>query len=238
MLMQILHAGGLPMSYDHSSRPPDDDNPKGYFELEGGKIISRLMDQTFPLEEFKGKFIKITAYGLKFHPPGNYKIIYSQRNIEEIEADIDRLIASLTPVNKEFVDRKLVKLKRERNELLAELEHLKEVPDNNIDVNQLATEIIENMEGFEDVFEEGTLEEKKEFIRLFVDEIKLDAAGMKAMLYIKKFPAPETLSTGNSAFEMVAGARYEAQKQPISPPFEAVELELTRRGSALVPQAA
>lgn len=91
MLMQILHAGGLPMAYDTSSRPPDDDNPKGYFELEGGKIISRLMDQTFPLDEYKGKFIKITAYGLKFLPPGNYKIIYSQRNIEEILDSMEKM---------------------------------------------------------------------------------------------------------------------------------------------------
>ena len=91
MLMQILHAGGLPMAFDHTSRPPDDDNPKGYFELEGGKIISRLMDQTFPLEEYKGQFIKITAYGLKFLPPGNYKIIYSQRNIEEILDSMEKM---------------------------------------------------------------------------------------------------------------------------------------------------
>jgi hypothetical protein len=91
MLMQILHAGGLPMAYDHSSRPPDDDNPKGYFELEGGKIISRLMDQTFPLEKYRGKFIKITAYGLKFLPPGRYKIIYSQRNIEEILDSMEKM---------------------------------------------------------------------------------------------------------------------------------------------------
>jgi hypothetical protein len=91
MLMQILHAGGLPMAYDHSSRPPDEDNPKGYFELEGGKIISRLMDQTFPLEKYRGKFIKITAYGLKFLPPGRYKIIYSQRNIEEILDSMEKM---------------------------------------------------------------------------------------------------------------------------------------------------
>jgi hypothetical protein len=93
------------------------------------------------------------------------------------------------------------------------------------------------MEGFEVVFKEGTLEEQKEFIRLFVDEIKLDAVGKRAMLYIRKFPALTTLSTGNSAFEMVAGGRYEAQKQSFSP-VEVVEMPLNYRGSALIPQAA
>ena len=79
MLMQILKAGEIPVSFD-LSRPPDENNPKGYYELEGGKIINRLIDQSFPLGKYVGKFIKITAYGLKFIPLGNYKIIYSERN--------------------------------------------------------------------------------------------------------------------------------------------------------------
>jgi hypothetical protein len=49
------------------------------------------MDQTLPLKEYQGKFIKITAYGLKFLPPGNYKIIYSQRNIEEILDSMEKM---------------------------------------------------------------------------------------------------------------------------------------------------
>ena len=58
MLMQILLAGGVPVFFDRS-RPIDENNPKGYYELEGGKIINKLMDGTFPLHEYKGKFIKI-----------------------------------------------------------------------------------------------------------------------------------------------------------------------------------
>ncbi len=75
MLMQILKAGNLPIAFDNS-RPADENNPKGYYELEGGKIINKLMNKSFPLDSYKGKFIKITAYGLKFLPPGKYKIIY------------------------------------------------------------------------------------------------------------------------------------------------------------------
>jgi len=84
LLMQILEAGGLPMAFDTDSRPPDDNNPRGYFELEGGKIISRLMKNTFPLADYRGRFIKITAFGLKFLPPGKYRVIYTERNIEEV----------------------------------------------------------------------------------------------------------------------------------------------------------
>jgi hypothetical protein len=91
MLMQILDAGGVPSDFDQDSRPPDDDNPRGYFELEGGKIINKLMNQEFSFELYKGTFIKITAYGLKFLPKGNYKIIYSQRNIEEILDSMEKM---------------------------------------------------------------------------------------------------------------------------------------------------
>jgi len=91
MLMQILHAGGVPMAFDNSTRTPDENNPKGYFELEGGKIINKLMEETFPLEDFKGQFIKITAYGLKFLPPGFYRVIYSERDIEEILDSMEKM---------------------------------------------------------------------------------------------------------------------------------------------------
>ncbi len=91
MLMQILVAGGVPTSFDTDSRPPDDNNPKGYFELEGGKIINKLMEEQFPLQDHQGEFIKITAYGLKFLPPGKYKIIYSQRNIDEIMDSMEKM---------------------------------------------------------------------------------------------------------------------------------------------------
>ncbi|MHA1872493.1 MAG: sulfotransferase domain-containing protein [Candidatus Heimdallarchaeaceae archaeon] len=91
MIMQILKAGELPVSFDES-RKPDNNNPKGYYELEGGKVINKLMDGSFPIENFKGKVIKITAYGLKFLPPGNYKIIYSERNMEEILDSMEKMI--------------------------------------------------------------------------------------------------------------------------------------------------
>ena len=91
MLMQALYAAGIPTTFDES-RKPDDNNPKGYFELEGGKIINRLMDGTFPFDRYKGSFIKITAYGLKYLPPGRYKIIYSEREIEEILDSMEKMV--------------------------------------------------------------------------------------------------------------------------------------------------
>jgi len=90
MMMQMLYAGEIPVSSDNS-RLPDENNPKGYYELGGGKIINKLMNGSFSFNENKGKFVKITAYGLKYLPPGSYKIIYIERNIEEILDSMEKM---------------------------------------------------------------------------------------------------------------------------------------------------
>lgn len=91
LLMQVLRAGGAPCAFDTASRPPDDNNPRGYFELEGGKIISRLRDGVFPLSDFLGRFIKITAYGMRFLPPGRYRVIYTERHIDEVLDSMEKM---------------------------------------------------------------------------------------------------------------------------------------------------
>lgn len=108
MLMQILSAGGVPTAFD-DLRQADGNNPKGYFELEGGKIINKLMDGTLPLNRYKGKFIKITSYGLKYLPTGKYKIIYSERDIEEILDSMEKM-ADIKDVEREKTKESFIKL--------------------------------------------------------------------------------------------------------------------------------
>jgi hypothetical protein len=100
MLMQILRAGEIPISHDNA-RPADESNPKGYYELAGGKIINKLIDGSFQITNHKGKFIKVTSFGLKYLPPGKYKIIYSERNIEEILDSMEKMIGEKDPDREE-----------------------------------------------------------------------------------------------------------------------------------------
>ncbi len=90
MMMQILTAGGIPVAFDET-RKPDESNPKGYYELEGGKIINTLIKGTFPFDTYKGQFIKITAFGLSYLPDGRYKIIYMERNVEEVLDSMEKM---------------------------------------------------------------------------------------------------------------------------------------------------
>ena len=59
------------------------------------------------------------------------------------------------------------------------------------------------------MFAEGTRQEQKEFVSLFVERIEVDPRKRRARLRIRKFPAAHAMTTGNSAFEMVAGAGFE-----------------------------
>ena len=119
MLMQLIVNGGAPSSFDNETRPPDTNNPKGYYELEGGKIINKLMDGSFPLAEYLGRFIKITAFGMKFLPKGNYKVIYSERNIEEILDSMEKM-AQIEDNNRDETRHVFTKLNDMIKKILAE----------------------------------------------------------------------------------------------------------------------
>jgi hypothetical protein len=108
MMMQVLAAGGVPIAFSEG-RKPDVHNPKGYYELEGGKIINRLIQGTFPFESYKGTFIKITAYGLSYLPKGFYKIIYMQRNLEEVLDSMETMV-QVTDENREETKQSFQKL--------------------------------------------------------------------------------------------------------------------------------
>ena len=120
MMMQILNAGDIPCAFD-DSRSPDQSNPKGYYELEGGKIINKIMDGSFPFKKYKGKFIKITAYGIRYLPPGKYKIIYSERNIEEILDSMEKM-ADIVDSEREKTKDSFIKLNIMIKNLISERE--------------------------------------------------------------------------------------------------------------------
>ncbi len=89
MLMQILNAGGLLVASD-GKRKPDRSNPKGYLEVES--IVDKLKGNPDYVFNFEEKVLKVIAYGLQFFPPGNYKLIYVDRNIEEILDSMEEMI--------------------------------------------------------------------------------------------------------------------------------------------------
>lgn len=80
MLMQMLDAGGVPPLKD-GERVADEDNPRGYLELER---VRKLRTDSSWLPEAKGKAIKVIAQLLPTLPKNRYRIIYVDRDLDEI----------------------------------------------------------------------------------------------------------------------------------------------------------
>jgi len=92
MLMKMLDAGGLPVVSD-GQRTADEDNPKGYFEVERIKGLAKDSDPRW-LAAARGKAIKVISYLLRSLPAQfNYRVVFIRRDIDEVLASQNKMMA-------------------------------------------------------------------------------------------------------------------------------------------------
>jgi tetratricopeptide (TPR) repeat protein len=83
MAMQMLAAAGVP-AYADEHRPPDEDNPRGYFEHQQA---TRLHQDASWIPQARGKAVKIVAHLLPFLPEGEqYRLVFMHRDMQEVVA--------------------------------------------------------------------------------------------------------------------------------------------------------
>jgi predicted AlkP superfamily phosphohydrolase/phosphomutase/tetratricopeptide (TPR) repeat protein len=109
MLMQMLTAGGLPAVTD-GIRSADEDNPRGYFELEAVK----QMENGAPwLDDARGKAVKIVAPLIPHLPDGvACRVLLTERDINDIIASQRQMMLRRGRSVSETPDR-LARLKNE-----------------------------------------------------------------------------------------------------------------------------
>lgn len=91
MLMKMLEAGGIELFTD-GIRQADEDNPRGYFELEKVKNLQNQTDRGW-LREARGKAIKVISQLLPELPPENtYKVVFVNRNLHEVIASQNKML--------------------------------------------------------------------------------------------------------------------------------------------------
>jgi hypothetical protein len=94
MMMQMLAAGGIEVITDHL-RQADTDNPRGYFEFEPVKTLAETDDAPW-LHAAHGKAIKMISSFLQHLPAENsYKIIFMERNLQEVLVSQKRMLEHL-----------------------------------------------------------------------------------------------------------------------------------------------
>jgi len=83
LMMQILHAGGLPALSD-GLRTADENNPRGYFEYEP---VKRLRSDSSWLPQARGHVVKIIHLllrDLRLDGGLQYRIVFMQRPLDEV----------------------------------------------------------------------------------------------------------------------------------------------------------
>jgi len=81
MMMQMLEAGGMVILTDHI-RKADEDNPRGYYELEK---VKKIKEDASWLKDAYGKAFKMVSALLYSLPQEHqYKVIFMRRNLEEM----------------------------------------------------------------------------------------------------------------------------------------------------------
>lgn len=110
MMMKMLDAGGMELMVD-GIREADEDNPKGYFELERVKELDKEKNDKSWVANARGKVIKVISQLLKDLPPEhNYKVIFIRRNMPEILASQKKMLERRGEPTDRISDDELAKL--------------------------------------------------------------------------------------------------------------------------------
>jgi hypothetical protein len=93
MMMQMLEAAGLEVATDES-RVADEDNPKGYYELDA---VKRMPDDAAFMKSLIGRVVKVVAPLLIHLPPEyDYRILFIERDLDEIMASQRSMLERLS----------------------------------------------------------------------------------------------------------------------------------------------
>jgi hypothetical protein len=92
LMMQLLHAGGIPALTDNI-RAPDPDNPRGYLEFER---VKKIKEDVAWLPDARGKVVKMVSQ-LLFHLPATerYKVVFMERDLGEVLDSQEKMLRRL-----------------------------------------------------------------------------------------------------------------------------------------------
>jgi hypothetical protein len=92
LMMQLLHAGGVPALTDHV-RVADTDNPRGYFEFER---VKKVKGDTAWLSGARGKVVKMVSQLLYDLPATErYRVAFMERDLDEVLDSQEKMLCRL-----------------------------------------------------------------------------------------------------------------------------------------------
>ncbi|MFC2162656.1 sulfotransferase domain-containing protein [Candidatus Altiarchaeota archaeon] len=94
MTMRILAKAGMPIASD-GERTADNDNVHGYFEV--ASIVDKIIADPSVVLKYDGQVLKVIHFGIKHFPPGDYKIIYIDRDLDEVMMSMEKMMGEPDP---------------------------------------------------------------------------------------------------------------------------------------------
>ena len=92
MMMKMLEAGGVPVWLD-GVRTADEQNPKGYYELERVKQLDKGLDKGW-VRAGRGRAVKVISSLLEHLPAdNNYQVVFMNRDIREVLKSQGKMLA-------------------------------------------------------------------------------------------------------------------------------------------------
>ena len=128
------------------------------------------------------------------HPKAELARVQDER--ARLKADTDRLLASLTPVNAEFIDEKLLEIKRRLRELEDRVVTLAQVAERDLDLEAATDAALAYLGRFREVLDHGAFLEQKEFLGAFVAEITLHPYEKRGVLQMRDMIAASFSTAG------------------------------------------
>jgi hypothetical protein len=123
-----------------------------------------------------------------FFPQVGDELDKAKARIQEIKQTIGNLVENLTSTNREYVDARLIELKRELAVLESKSLELESSGAEKTKIGQVIDQAIELAGEFKTVFAEGSIEEKRLFLRAFLKKIELDPVTGKGQVMLNVLP--------------------------------------------------
>jgi hypothetical protein len=124
-----------------------------------------------------------------------------------LAAEADRLLDIATPANRDFVDERLGKIRARRRDAEARLADMERVDYQPVDVEAATADALAYLAKFREVLQEGTLEQRKEFLRGFVAEIGIDPDTARGTITFYELPVMSLMGMPGARDELLGTLR-------------------------------
>ena len=119
--------------------------------------------------------------------------------LSRLKADIDRLLDSITPINKDLIDERLVGLKNRRRELEARREMIARNAERKVDLEAATHAALAYLKHFKEVLGHGTFLEQKDLLSALVEGITLNPIEKRGVLKLRDMVAASFCISGWTA---------------------------------------